>query len=402
MNIATKAGVLFTASFLQGVCLVLFPAASFIWKAQEIGALSDQQYGLLFFPMVTMAILTSVSLKKQLEKISRAKVYSIGLLFDIVYLLALLPVSLTNANASLNFGILIVANLFLGAGFGCLISILNILIIDYFPKKRDAALTGLHGFLGIGAATAPLVVNFFYQQDSWTLAVMLPIVLIVLVLAASSFFKVAQATEQTVGGITPGKAASESGRMALGAKAFLLVVVLYGVVEGTIGNWTISYLNEERNFSIAVASQALSAFWLAMTVGRILAAIMTTKIKATVLYRISPFMIIAGLLAILFMSTENTVIAIYFAVGLGCSYFFPLSVSLSTQSNESLKETLSSFMVAALMLGYGLGSPLVGFMKNQGWIHLSHAFSFATFLACVFGALAFSLTSTGQLRKSKQ
>jgi len=311
MGVATEAPVFFAAAFLQGVCLVLFPAASFIWKAREIGALTDQQYGLLFFPMVAMAILTSISLKRQLQKVSKAKIYFVGLFLNIFYLAGLFGVSLTGANASVNFGILIIANLFLGAGFGCLVSILNILVIDLFPMRRDAALTGLHSFLGIGAAVAPQMVNFFYQNAAWTFAIILPILFIILVLLASFFLKVVEAKEQAGSERMPGRAVSEPKTMALGAKAFLFVVVLYGIVEATIGNWTISYLSEEREFSIAVASGALSAFWLAMTFGRVLAAIMTTKVKATVLYRISPFLIMTSLLAVLFLASENTVVWIY-------------------------------------------------------------------------------------------
>ena len=53
---------------------------------------------------------------------------------------------------------------------------------------------------------------------------------------------------------------------------------------------------------------------------------------------------------------------------------WPLSVSLSTRFYEESREALSGLMVAAIMLGIGIGSSTVGFLRDQGWISLAQAF----------------------------
>ena len=56
--------------------------------------------------------------------------------------------------------------------------------------------------------------------------------------------------------------------------AFLAVAVLYAFAEGTLSNWVVIYLHDERGLPEASATLALSAFWAALVVGRLLAALL--------------------------------------------------------------------------------------------------------------------------------
>lgn len=383
-----KTVIFYSAGFLQGVCLVVFPAASFIWKDPAWGALSDQQYGLLFFPMVGAAILTSLKVGQWARMFGRARLYYLGLGSDIVYFLLLLAVTLSAGNAGQAFLVLVTANLFLGAGFGLLVSTLNILVLDLYPQKRDAALTGLHALLGIGAASAPLIVNYSYQTHGWQFAVVFPIVALATVMTISSATKVTASVTSDRGQTQEGLG---DARLAAGAKAFLGIVVLYGIVEAVVGNWSVSYLTEEKALTVQLATRSLAFFWLAMTIGRVVASIISTKIDASILYQLSPPVMAGSLLLVVFSRASGLMPVFYLAVGLACSYFFPLSISLSTRFYGESKDSLSGYMVGSLMLGIGIGSSLVGFLRDQGIIRLSHAFLSAALVAAVLGALSFAL-----------
>lgn len=152
-----------------------------------------------------------------------------------------------------------------------------------------------------------------------------------------------------------------------------------------------SYLTEEKALTVQLATRSLAFFWLAMTIGRVVASIISTKIDASILYQLSPPVMAGSLLLVVFSRASGLMPVFYLAVGLACSYFFPLSISLSTRFYGESKDSLSGYMVGSLMLGIGIGSSLVGFLRDQGIIRLSHAFLSAALVAAVLGALSFAL-----------
>ena len=50
----TRIFVYYTIAFLQGLTIVVIPAASTIFKAAEENAISDAEYGLLTLPMIVI------------------------------------------------------------------------------------------------------------------------------------------------------------------------------------------------------------------------------------------------------------------------------------------------------------------------------------------------------------
>ena len=388
-----KTALFYFSAFLQGLCLVLIPASSFIFKSPEANAITDQQYGLLFLPQIVAAVGVTWFFKPILNRWGTEKVLFLAYLFNGILLFFLWMTNLVPTHNEMSFLFLLACNLFLGLGFGLMVSVLNLLSVDLFPEKRDSILAGLHAFLGIGAAVSPLLVNWSYERESWVLSVWAALVLVAF-LATGSFFSRA-GRSQWDGSATqiPGEKKENSKEsMPPGIVLFLTVIFFYGVAESIVGNWSIVYLDQEKQFSQSVASVSLSTFWMFMTVGRLLASVLVLKIDPRYLYRFSPFFLAAALTANSLNQHESLSVFLYVAIGLGCSYFFPLSISLSSRYFEAWKERLASLAIAALMLGVGVGSSVVGFLRDAGIVNLSQAFLGAMIGILFVAAIAFWLT----------
>ena len=393
-----KAATYYLAAFVQGICLLFIPAASFIFKAPETNAITDQQYGLLFLPMMTGAILVTVFFKNILHRWGTVKIYFAGFLSNALFLLLLWFVDKALGRNLVSFVLLLTANFFLGSGFGLLLSVLNFLCVELFSQNRDSMLTGMHSCLGIGSSVCPLFVSLFYARGAWTHAVLVTLAgLVALLLVSMVFGTGSNCTGFKTSPVNePGtiRTGTSAGTVALpaGAWMFLALILVYGIAEAIIGNWSSIYLNRDKGFSLQTASLALSTFWMFVTVGRVLASFLVMKVDARYLYRLSPACVAASLTAILMTRSESRVLLFYVAAGLSCSYFFPFSVSLSTRYFEGWHDRLASMAVAALMLGVGVGSVAIGFLRDRNVIDLGHAFMIAIACAATAACAAFLVT----------
>ncbi len=402
MNRITRLGVLYLASFLEGLSLILFPASSTLFKALPYG-ITDEQYGLIFLPMITLAVAVTVGFKPLYRKWGAVRLFNAGLLSHLLFLAALGSAFAFKENPEWTFPLLAACNLFLGIGFGLLVAVMNLLCVEMFPDRRDSVLTGLHGALGLGAALSPLLVDGFYKAGSWLFSIYACGIL-ALFCALLAFLTGASRedrlclTDFSSGQKEPSASAAS---MPPGAVLFLITLFFYGIVEATLGNWTGIYLTQDKGFSLSTASMALSVFWLFMTVGRVSATFFSLRWDARILYRISPFVIALSLTGILLNKTESSTAVLYILAGSGCSYFFPLSISFSTRAFDRWREPLSSLTVASLMLGVGAGSSLTGFFRSRGILDLHQVFTGLIFCSLIVAALAHKLCALPTLDNRK-
>lgn len=398
MNRITRLSVLYLASFLEGLSLILFPASSTLFKALPYG-ITDEQYGLIFLPMITLAVTVTVGFKPLYRRWGSEGLFNTGLASHLLFLTALGSAFAFKENPEWTFPLLAACNLFLGIGFGLLVAVMNLLCVEMFPDRRDSVLTGLHGALGLGAALSPLLVDGSYKAGNWLFAIYACAALAAL--CALLAFGSGAAREDRLcltnfpaGGKEPSASAAS---MPPGAFLFLITLFFYGIVEATLGNWTGIYLTQDKGFSMSTAAMALSVFWFFMTAGRVSATFFSLRRDARILYKISPFIIAASLTGILLNKTEAYTALLYILAGAGCSYFFPLSISLSTRAFDRWREPLTSLTVASLMLGVGAGSSLTGFFRSRGILDLHQVFIVLILCSLVVAALALKLCALPSL-----
>ena len=367
----TRIFVYYTIAFLQGLTIVVIPAASTIFKAAEENAISDAEYGLLTLPMIVSAILSVTLLKQILAFLGRRKLYFYSILANLGYLLLAACSYFSKGDSFSSFLLLLGANFMLGIGFGLLVSVLNIYAIALNPKKSDALLTGLHSCLGMGAALSPQLITFAHTWGIWqTASLGIAGAFFTLMLVSIPFVPKEEETKDKAQSQSDTK---DTRKMPPGLWLFLLLITFYALIETIVFYWTSEYLSLEKGLSLEESLKALSIFWLMITVGRALASVLSLKLDGWYLYLFSPVLIFTAL-SLLVSLSGPVILVIYALLGLGCSYFFPLSVSLAIRTYPKDQERTSGLAIGALMLGVGICNFFVGYLKSSGSLSLNQAF----------------------------
>ncbi len=387
-----KTVVYYAAVFFQGAASIVLPAASVILKSPSYNGFSDQQYGLLFIPMIVGGLMTTYGMPSFLKHWKIHKIFYAGIALQLIFLGMLTMAPGVEKNITLGFIYFLSGNFFYGLGSGLLLSVVTILVIDLYPDHRDPAVAGLHSSIGIGCAVTPILLHHFHLRSHWSVEAAVLLAGFSGVFLFSLIAKTVTAKDHPA----PDPALERPHRGPLlppwGVCLFLLSIVGYGVIESLTGNWSSVYLKNERAFSLETAAICLSLFWGFVTVGRVLTVFATLKMDSRIFYRLSPLLIALSVFFVLQVSAAPAIYGVYILLGLGCSCFFPLAVSLSTSYFDDWRHFLSSSSVAALMVGVAIGSTLVGSLREMGWFSLTQAFGAAFVCAVLMAAAGFGLT----------
>lgn len=389
----------YLSGFLQGLVLVSFPASSTVLK--EMHGFTDAQYGAIFLPQVVFAVLGSIGGGTLARRLGLKNLLWLSLL--VVGLSQLLLAATTLLDSSLAFSVVLAGTACLGLGFGLSGAPLNTYPPRFFPARRDTALVALHTALGMGLATGPLIVGGAIAYGAWAafpLSLSLAsILLMILVLWFRWPEAVPAAATSTSDGTDAGResgspeSASRVSRLSTQATVdatpttvgrpiasssfwlFFLIAILYAFAEGTFYNWAVIYLQETKQLPMAVAAAALSVFWAAMVAGRLTVSIAVLRIPAERIWLTLPVLMIGAFLALPYANTPVLGIGLFALAGLACSAFFPLTIGLISRRFEQHVAWVSSMMIAALMVGVGLGAFVIGLLRSQLALEQLYRFS---------------------------
>lgn len=275
-----EVALLYSAGVVQGLALVTFPAASSIFTSPSGFRLSGTEYGAMFIPQVVLAILASAFGPRLARGIALRGVLRLGLCGDLVAM-ALLAASPLLIGSQSAYVMLCVATGALGLGFGATVMALNTLVEGFFPKSADSAVLVLNALLGVGTALAPALVALFNGLGAWWALPLLMTVLVAVLLTGTLRTPLhLPYNPQAAGGGLPA-------RFWLYAAA----VLLYGVVETLSGNWATLYLSTQRQVPAQTAAFALTAFWVMVTLGRVIIAFLDRLIPARWIYLALPILL---------------------------------------------------------------------------------------------------------------
>ncbi len=369
------------AGIVQGLALVTFPAASAIFASPAGFALSSTQYGVMFIPQVAMAIAASAFGSRFAQRYGLRGVLLLGLCGDLLSM-ALLAASPLLIGTAFAFLLLCVATAALGLGFGATVMALNTLVEGFFAERADSAVLVLNALLGVGTALAPVLVALFTGLGVWW---GLPV--LVTILVASLLAGTLRAPLQL-----PYDAATPAGRLPGRFWIYAAAVLLYGLVETLSGNWGTLYLSTQRGVSVQDASFALTAFWVMVTLGRILIAFVDRFVPARWIYVALPV-----LLAIAFQVAARATdaisgIAAFGAAGLACSAFLPFSISFGGAEFPRQAAMMSGALIAFYQAGYGIAAFGVGPLRQLAGFAYSTVFSIGSLAAFVLAAVALLVT----------
>lgn len=352
----------YLSGLLVGIALILFPSAGPLFTDAEFHGLSDGQFGALFLAQTVTAILSSSSVAALAARVGMKQVMLIGLAMSLLAMLAMAASQLVITTNSMAFIALIVGTACMGAGFGFIISALNAFAFDLFPGREDSAVTAVHVMTGTGQVGAALILGFFRGLEAWWGAPLMVAALVGVMIAFQWNLPLQLRVEAAAN-------ASSSERMPMGKLparvwVYALIVFMYGAAEGTFGNWTTIFLEDEALLTMGEAALGLSIFWAAVTAGRVLFAIVAARLNLIPVYIIAPGIVGA---AFVILPLLEGALASYIALGIGglaLSFFFPYSVSLASAENPANTAAVSGLLVAGIQLGNGLSANVVGQIRS--------------------------------------
>lgn len=261
-----------------------------------------------------------------------------------------------------NFYFLIVAAVPLGLGAGAIDTSLNDYVAVHFKAHH---MNWLHAFWGVGATLGPVIMGVVLSnQFSWRNGYMIiggiQVVLVLILFFTLPLWKM---NENKIADTSDEATSSFKTVVKQSGVLFSLVSFLFYVgLEGTIFLWGSSYLIEEKTLSIATASFIISAFFVSLTVGRILSGFISFWLSNQKLLLISEILLIFGILTVAF-GRGSVLYGGFILLGLGCAAIFPTMMH-ETPRRFGVKDssTIMGLQVACGYVGIIILPPLVGFL----------------------------------------
>lgn len=274
-----------------------------------------------------------------------------------------------------------------GLGHGAVDLCTNVLIARVYAGRSVSALNLLNLFFGVGAFLAPAAVGLFLAGLGSGLGVMW---LVAGLLAIQAVFvlrlRAPLSPSQTGGQV------QQNGRIYGSALVWLLalLLMLYVGTESGIAGWITTYMSQTTAISYERATLIASAFWLALTAGRLVSALIGMRASARSVLLIS----LAGSLAgglLQAASSGNAALTIAGVLLTGFSFgsIYPTVISLAAeafpnQPGRAVSVVAAMGSVGGMLLPWLQGVLLERFNPSVSMLFVLVAIGL---MAIVFGAI---------------
>ena len=369
---------IYTAGLFQGLSLVAVPAAATILTSDTGYGLSAGEYGQLFLPQVILATSGALGLPTLARRIGLKKVLLAGVAANTMAM-ALLVASNTVRTGAVAFSMLLVATGSLGLGFGLTLGSISTYAGAFQPQRREVALTALNVLLGLGTALSPLLVAIFLDFGRWWY---LPLAAAA---GLAAIFVVSVTQPLVIDREDTGVPRAPVPRLFW---LYACALVIYGTAETMFGNWGTTLL-AGAGVDAASATYALAAFWAAVTGGRLVIAIVSSRVGSTRIYVVLPWLIALVLLIAPTAGSAVGAIALFALAGLACSGFFPMTVGFGESRFPGMVELAAGWLIAAYQIGYGFAAFGGGTLQDA--VSLSAIFRLVALLVLGMGVLALAI-----------
>jgi predicted MFS family arabinose efflux permease len=170
--------------------------------------------------------------------------------------------------------------------------------------------------------------------------------------------------------------------------------VLYGICETVNANWAQLNVTRDLGEGAAVGSMSLTAFWAAVTAGRLLFAAAGSPRLVYHLLPLALAMVLAAIAALPQHRPIATVLA-YGLAGLACSALLPLTISFGQRDVPADAGAVSGGIIASYQVGYGIAAFGVGPLLGLG-ISLTTVYAWAAVVALAMGGVSVVVTASGR------
>jgi fucose permease len=246
-------------------------------------------------------------------------------------------------------------------GAGTIDAGVNALFLDLYRTARGGALNLLHMFFSVGAFVGPFAVGWLLSAGTpWR-----PIVLAVSVgflLLAFAFARAAMPSGRRRAGETEVAASAElsgSERSLVPFAGLALSIGLYVAMEMGISNWVVK-LELDAHASIELATGVLSAFWLGLTIGRLLSKRLAERIDYALFTCACIALASLVLIGAALVPWPAAGLALFGLVGLFSGPIYPMIMAMGGNIYPHRLAALSGSLAAAAVAGSVIYPPLMG------------------------------------------
>lgn len=317
------------------------------------------EIGGVFTAMFAGALLANMTLGRLTDRWGQHRALAVAFILYAVAMTA----STFSRWLPLTFGLIFVA----GLGYGTANLCGNVLVGRVFKEKSVSAVNWLNVFYGIGAFAGPLLVSLslYLWKDGapafWLGAV--GMVAVSLAMIVSIFTLQLEATSD------PDKP-QQSTRVT--RSPFLwslsLIVLIYVGTEATVGGWSTTYLQKTTSLPIELAAMATSAFWLALTGGRLMGALLGSRVSDGNLLKLclAIAFVGAGIFLLGYGSGALSILGIL-VMGLGFGAIYPTLMAVMTNAFRHAPGQAGGVTTAMGSIGGSLFPWVQGvFLQNYG------------------------------------
>lgn len=247
----------------------------------------------------------------------------------------------------------------LGMGAGAIDLSLNHYTAVHYKASH---MSYLHAFYGIGVTFGPFIMSRTLQDRSWRLGYIY-VGLLLFAIAFSVLISMPSWEEET-----DEQREEHHSKMSLksvlqqkGVLLSLAIFLLYVHVETLLGVFIATFAFESKGVEYDEAALFTTAYFLALSVGRIASGVLTHKLHSNTLIWLGEVIMVLGAVLLLIPGGSMYYYLIsVFLIGLGSGPVFPNMMSMNAHNFD--KRTMSRVMSLQMMIGYlgfGLMTPLM-------------------------------------------
>ncbi len=387
----------YSAGVVQGIALVTFPAVSAVFTSTTYYGLSTTEYGGMFAPQAVTAILSSLLGAGLTHRLGGKGVFLLGLAADLLSMALLFASQFATGIHPLAYGLLLAATFCLGIGFGFTVPAVNTFTAAFFPQKVEQAILTLNALLGVGTALAPIFATIFVGLGFWW---GLPLLMSGLVLALILFsLRLPLKDPDSVQARSIG---SKAARVQIPARFWIYAAfaLLYGICETMSGNWSTLYMSGSVGASTTLASLALTVFWVTVTAGRVLFAVIEKWCPPRWTYRALPLLLVLAFVATAAVPKNDAILGIlaFGLAGLSCSALLPLVISFGQEELTTMTASVAGGLIGFYQMGYGIAAFGVGPLQTWGGLSLGGIYRGSALFAMGLAALAFVIVGRAKIK----
>lgn len=225
----------------------------------------------------------------------------------------------------------------------------------------------LHCMWGVGAVTGPNIMAYALTNNKgWNSGYfyisMLQIGLTVILLFSLPLWK---KRERIVDGRETKSLSLREVVKIKGVKEVLLCFLCYCGVEQSAGLWASSYLNMYKGVPAEEAARYASMFFIGITVGRGLNAIIALKLKDRTMVRLGLTIIAIGIIVMIIPASSIITLIGLILIGLGCAPIYPSLIHATPDSfGEDKSQAVIGIQMAFAYIGVLALPPLFGFIAD--------------------------------------